>query len=62
YSMSETIGSSGFGISIAPLTLPDKKQSSMVSFWLEENLIFYPGLESELIQCINLKNEGKENE
>ncbi len=31
--MSETIGSSGFGISIAPpLTLPDKKQSSMVSF------------------------------
>lgn len=40
--MSETIGSSGFGISIAPLTLPDKKQSSMVSFWLEENLIFIP--------------------
>lgn len=62
--MSETIGSSGFEISIAPppLTLPDKKQSSMVSFWLEENLIFYPRLESELIQCINLKNEGKENE
>lgn len=61
--MSETIGSSGFGISIAPpLTLPDKKQSSMVSFWLEENLIFYLRLESELIQCINLKNEGKENE
>ena len=60
--MSETIGSSGFGISIAPLTLPDKKQSSMVSFWLEENLIFYPRLESELIQCINLKNEGKKNE
>ncbi len=61
--MSETIGSSGFGISIAPPSLFRTKNSHRwFLFWLEENLIFYPRLESELIQCINLKNEGKENE
>lgn len=63
--MPGTISSSGFGISIAsppPSFFRTKTSHRWFLFWGRKISFSYPRLESELIQCINLKNEGKKNE
>ncbi len=62
--MPGTIGSGGFGISIAKPTHSSGQKPVIDGFFFGSRKISfsYPRLESELIQCISQKNEGKKNE
>ncbi|EGO8362076.1 secretion protein EspT [Escherichia coli] len=62
--MPGTISSGGFGISIAKPPHSSGQKTVIDGFFFGSRKISfsYPRLESELIQCINLKNEGKKNE
>ncbi|EEW2719458.1 MULTISPECIES: T3SS effector guanine exchange factor EspT [Escherichia] len=62
--MQGTINSSGFGISIASPPHSSGQKPVIDGFFFGGRKISfsYPRLESELIQCINMKNEGKKNE
>ncbi|CBG90792.1 secretion protein EspT [Citrobacter rodentium] len=62
--MPGTISSSGFGFSIAKQPHSSGQKTVIDGFFLGTRKISfsYLRLESELMQCINLKNEGKMNE
>ncbi|CAD5648488.1 TPA: T3SS effector guanine exchange factor EspT [Escherichia coli] len=62
--MPGTVNSCGFGFSITKAPYSSGQKPFIDGFFLGARKISfsYPRLESELIQCINLKNEGKKNE